>query len=1139
MQNQKIILFITFLFFNFHCIIYGQSKDIKFDHISTKQGLSHNTIHCILQDSYGFIWIGTEDGLNRYDGYEFKIYRHNILDTLSIADNFIYSVIEDEDKQLWIGTNVGGLDKFDRKNDIFIHHKHDLKNKYSISDNRINQVNEDNEGDLWLATDHGLNKFDKIKGHFTCYIHDKSDTNSISDNQILTIFEDKQNVLWIGTNNGGLNKFDKKTKIFSHYLHDPDNPNSISSNTIISIAEDNNGFLWIGTNQGLNKFSPVNKVFTRYQPDLHDANSLSNRSVSGILINQFNEIWIGTANGLNIFNSESENFSRYYHSESDERSLSANVIFSLIKDKSGIIWLGTAEGGLNKYNTDQKQFLHIKHDPNNANSLDYNVVRYLYEDNNGIIWIGTLRGLNKFDITNKQFTHYDFQDGVTSVLIDKRNELWIGTWQKGLFRVPPINTNNKNSEFNWNEMKQYQHYPDNPLSIGSNTVQHIYEDSFGNFWIGTEAGLNILNRNNDEFILLYHDPDNNESISDNRIQTHCIVEDKQHNLWVGTWNGLNRLSLNKTITSENNTFRFTRLIHEPDNINSLSDNRVISILSNNNELWIGTYGGGLNKMVIEYGTSGKESYHFVYYTEKDGLPNNSIYGILQDDINNLWLSTNKGLSKFNIKTVMFRNYFESDGLQNDQFFWGASLKLSTGEMLFGGINGFNMFYPDSISDNLFKPPVVITDFQIFNESVMIGKEYKGHIILNKPIYETNKLELTYKHKVISFEFASLDYSNPKNNKYAYKMEGFEENWNFVDKRRFVSYTNLPSGNYNFQIKATNSDGILYDSLTSINIIVNPPFWNTAWFIILEIITVLILIIVYIRLRERKLKKDKKILNRKVIERTNEIEQQKDAIKKQKNILLRQNKEITDSIIYAKRIQNALFPPEELFEQYFKNYFIINIPRDIVSGDFYWIKKVSNYTIIAVADCTGHGIPGAFMSMLGIAFLNEIIRYKDITSASEVLNELRKQIKNSLHQQGKEGETDDGMDIALCAIDYDKMQMQFAGAFNPLYMYRNNELTIIKGDKMPIGIYIDEKESFTNHEIKIEKNDCFYLFSDGYIDQFGSDDDVRFTSSRFKKLLSEIHQKSLSEQNEILKKNLLQWKVNREQVDDITVVGFRI
>ncbi|MCK4662639.1 MAG: SpoIIE family protein phosphatase [Bacteroidales bacterium] len=1268
MQNWKKNISLLILLFLYNISIYPQKANIKFDHIYTKQGLSHNTVHCILQDSYGFIWIGTEDGLNRYDGYEFKLFRHDNLDTLSISDNFIYSIIEDKDKQLWIGTNIGGLDKFDKKNEIFIHHKHDPENKFSISNNRINSILEDKDGTIWIATNNGLNSFNKSKNQFSRYLNNATDDNSINDNQILTIYEDRKGILWIGTNRGGLNRFDKKIKSFNHYIHDPENPNSISSNTVISIAEDNKGYLWIGTNHGLNKLCQIKHEFTHYQPDTKNPNSLSNRSVSCIFPNQSGEIWLGTANGLNIFNPESENFTHFYHHASHQESLSNNVINSIIKDNSGIIWIGVAEGGINKYNTKQKQFLHFKHDPNNTNSLDYNVVRYLYEDNNKIIWIGTLHGLNRFDINKNQYIHYDFQDGITTIIIDRRNELWLGTWQRGLFRIPSIDPNKFTSEFNWNKMKQYQHNSNNPNNISSNTVQDIYEDSFGNFWIGTEAGLNKFNRNNEQFILIHHDPANENSMSDNRIQTNCIVEDKQHNLWVGTWNGLNKLSLNEVMDSENNSYQFTRFMHDPDNNNSLSDNRIISILLNNDELWIGTYGGGLNRMIIKYDSVGNESYYFKYYTEKDGLSNNSIYGILKDDKENLWLSTNKGLSRFNKINEKFRNYFESDGLQGDQFFWGASLKRSTGEMLFGGINGFNMFYPDSIHDNLFKPPVLITDFQIFNQTVKIGKEYKGRIILKKPIYETNKIILTYKHKVISFKFASLDYSNPNNNKYAYKMNGFEENWNFVDKRRFVSYTNLPPGNYIFEIKATNSDGIWNESITSLIITINPPFWRTAWFIILEILTALIGIIVYIRFREKKLIKDKRILNEKVIERTKEIEQQKEEIqvqaehlskineeleklsivasktdnaviimdaegnfewvnegfirlyeltinelindfgeniikatanpnaqelikyaiqnkktinyesyfvtKSQKMIwnqttltpildenenikkliaidtdisklknaeeeISSQKEEIIDSIIYAKRIQNALFPSKEIMLNIIPEYFILDLPQGIVSGDFYWVSKLKDKIIIAVADCTGHGVPGAFMSMLGVTFLNKIVNEKNITKPNEILDRLRNNVITSLHQTGEIGEANDGMDIALITIDKKNNSLEYAGANNSAYLFRNNELTEIFADKMPIGIYSEIETPFSCQKMSIQTGDIIYLFTDGYTDQFGGSKGKKFLYKNFRILLKEIHNLPMNEQETRLFKTHRKWKENNEQVDDILIMGIKI
>ncbi|NOZ47092.1 MAG: histidine kinase, partial [Chlorobi bacterium] len=927
---------ITLIYFLLICYLssFSQNQALKFDHINTKLGLSHNTVHCILQDSYGFIWIGTEDGLNRFDGYEFKIFIHDNSDTLSISDNFIYSLYEDSDSQLWIGTNIGGLDKYDKRKEIFIHHKSIKNDVFSISDNRINTIIEDREGSLWIGTDNGLNKKERNSTKFIGY-YKNPNKSSINDNLIRTLFEDSRGIIWIGTNSGGLNKFDKKNNIFKHYVHKPDNPESISDNSVKTIAEGNNGILWVGTKRGLNMFNVDKEVFINYLHNPNNKNSLSNSDVNQILPIQKGMVWVGTTNGLSIFNQKTESFINYYHNASNQQSISNNVIFSMIKDESGLIWIGVAEGGINKYNSNSKAFSHYKNNPNNKNSIDYNVVRSFFEDEKGIIWIGTLHGLNSFNPKNQQIKHYNFAASLTTIYIDRQKTMWLGTWQAGLYRISFSVSKN---DFEWQKKKLFLKEPGNPQSISSNTIQDIYEDSAGKLWIGTEIGLNLFDRKTNTFRTFKYNALDSNSISDNRIQTHCICEDNAHNLWVGTWNGLNKLEYNK------NTYSFTRFLHNSIDSNSLSDNRVVSLYYDKSGiLWIGTYGGGLNKMTANYNIKlKKKQYSFISFSVKDGLPNNTIYGILKDNKNNLWLSTNNGLSKFNIPTNKFRNYYESDGLQDNQFFWGASLKLAGGNMLFGGINGFNMFNPDSIYDKTYKPPIIITDIQIFNHSVIIGKKYEGKIILEKPVYEAKKIELTHKHRVISIQFASLDYANPKNNKYAYRMKGLESQWNYVNNRQYVTYTNLPAGDYLFEIKATNSDGIWNENVKTLQIIISPPFWQTTWFYLLIAAIIVLLILVYIKMRE-------KILRR----RNTELEKQ---------VKLR-TKEITDSIVYSKHIQRAILPSTKSIISIFPESFMFFEPKEIIGGDFYWINEEKESIVVAVADCTGHGVPGALMSML--------------------------------------------------------------------------------------------------------------------------------------------------------------------------------
>jgi len=375
-------------------------------------------------------------------------------------------------------------------------------------------------------------------------------------------------------------------------------------------------------------------------------------------------------------------------------------------------------------------------------------------------------------------------------------------------------------------------------------------------------------------------------------------------------------------------------------------------------------------------------------------------------------------------------------------------------------------------------------------------------------------------------------------KYKYLLEGFEEEWSSWDTKTYKDYTNLNAGKYTFKVKSKNIYG-LESAIGEYEFSILPPWYKTIWAMLLYVLAAIGVIAITVKLYTRKLRLEKIRLEQIVKERTEEVVKQKDEILLQRDEIAEKNKSITDSIEYAKRIQNAVLPSKEFAQEVLPEHFILFRPRDIVSGDFYWFTKKDNLLILIAADCTGHGVPGAFMSMLGVSFINEIVNKHEVKLAGDILTHLRADVKRTLSQTGKEGEAKDGMDIALCVVDLENMKLQYAGAYNPMYMFRNNELMEFKADRMPIGIYVKEKDTFTNNEIDLQKGDVFYIFSDGYEDQFGGEDGQKFKSKNFKILLQEIHQKPMAEQREILNTNIDNWRGKWEQVDDIIVFGVRI
>ncbi|MEQ8999719.1 MAG: two-component regulator propeller domain-containing protein [Coleofasciculus sp. B1-GNL1-01] len=841
----KILFLVVLMSLSLATNALAQPSNIQFDRLTIEDGLSASTVFSILQDRQGFMWFATPDGLNQYDGYQFKLYKHNSLDHSSLSDNFVTTIYKDHLETLWIGTKNGGLNKFNKVDETFTHYQYDPNHPNSLSQNHILSIYEDQSGILWIGTEGGgLNKFDRETEQFIHYSHDPANPHSLSNNTVTSLYADKQGTLWVGTNGGGLNQFDRESQQFKHYQNEPGNPSSLSDNHILSIYEDQSGTIWIGTEGGgLNKFDEEMGQFIHYRYEPTNPDSLSSNTVGQIYEDQSGVMWIGTGSwlgtsggkGVNTFDRETETFTSYTNNPAKSTSFSDNTCLSIYEDNSGIIWFGTFSGGVNKVDRKKRKFIHYTHEPGNSNSLSENTsVMSIYEDSSGTVWIGTFGGvLEKLDRQTGEFTHYKHEpdtptslsdNAVWSIYEDKGGTLWVGTFGGGLNKF-----NRATQAF-----IHYYHDVDNPTSLSNDAVMSIYEDRQGNFWIGTfGGGLNKFDRETGQFTAYRNQPDNPQSLSDNNIWQ--LYEDKEGRFWIATHNG----GLNKF---DRKTQQFTRYQYSQDP-NSLSNNSVLSIYEDQSGiLWLGTFGGGLNKF-------DPDTESFSHYSEKDGLANDVVYGILGDDDGNLWLSTNKGLSKFNPKTETFKNYDVRDGLQSNEFNAGAYYRSQTGEMFFGGVNGFNVFYPDQVKDNPYIPSIVITEFKKLNQDIK----------LDKNISQIQELKLSYKDYVFSLEFAALNYTIPEKNQYAYKLEGFDQDWIQAGTRRYATYTNLDGGTYTFRVKGSNNDGVWNEQGTSIQIIISPPPWETGWAYTLYVLALVSTVFGYVQWRIRAQKRETALL----------------------------------------------------------------------------------------------------------------------------------------------------------------------------------------------------------------------------------------------------------------------------------------
>lgn len=829
---------------------------VKFQHLSVEQGLSQSSVLCIVQDRKGFIWFGTEDGLNRYDGYRFTTFRPDTANPYSLSYNIVYALHEDRRGRLWVGTNGGGLNRFDHRLERFVRYVTIPGNPTSISDLNVNCIYEDRDGSLWIGTTlGGLNKLlpegadDPATAVFVRYRHNPDDPGSLWDNNVTSVYRDKGGVLWIGTEGGGLNKMVPGNPVqknsrptFVRYripfvVNSPASPNNV-----MALGEDSHNMLWVGTQKGLYRFHRETGKTRRCMADTGDPTCLSHDYIRLIYEDRSGVLWIGTdGGGLNKMipgrrPEDKPTFVRYRYDSNNPYCLHNNAVESIYEDRQGILWIGLFRGGVDKlrlkddkgYYREQEQFVHYQTIPNNANSLSHNAVNAICEDPSGTLWVGTDGGgLNRITAppgTDRplEFRHYRYDPRnpsglndniITALHADRRGILWVGTYTGGLNRREG------------DKFKHYRADPQTPGSLGNNFVMAIHRDRQDDLWVGTVGGgLDRWNAPDTtaggkaEFTNFRYEAGNDNSLSDNNVM--CLYEDRAQNLWVGTVGGLNHF--------DRNTGVITRFVHNPGDPYSLGSNFVRAIYQDSSGvLWVGTNGGGLNRLVPAAST---DSASFIRYREKHGLPNDVVLGILEDDRGNLWLSTNKGLSRFNPKTGTFKNYDAKDGLQGDEFNRGAFYKSRSGEMFFGGNHGFNVFHPAGVRNNPHIPVIVLTGFRVLNRPVPIGPLPDGRIILKRSITETDAITLSHRDSVFSFEFAALHFANPSKNRFAYKMVGLEEDWNRVGSRNFVSYSTLPPGDYTFRVKGANSDGAWNETGVSIAITITPPFWKTWWFL---------------------------------------------------------------------------------------------------------------------------------------------------------------------------------------------------------------------------------------------------------------------------------------------------------------------
>ncbi|RQH32893.1 hybrid sensor histidine kinase/response regulator [Okeania hirsuta] len=801
-------------------------KFTKFKHITSKDGLPEDRVWNIVQDNDGFMWFAMNGGLIRYDGNGMKIFQHDPNNPGSLSSDRTRDLLIDRSGTLWITTWNAGLNQYVPSTESFTHYYHDPDNPQSLSSDALRAIHEDSQGNLWIGTlGGGLNKLNRNTGKFTRYQHDSTNPHSLINNDVFKIYEDSKGVLWIATY-GGLERFDYETEKFTHYQHDPNDPHSLSDNVVRGIYEDSRGNLWVGTQNGLNTLDRETQKFTRYQYNPDNINKSDNNTVFTVsaVEDDAGFVWFATwGNGLYRFDPQTKTFTHYEHNSGDPYSLSHDNTLPLYKDEVGKLWIPT-ERGVSILDLLGKSFIHYRAIPGDDNSLKHNGTNAIYEDRSGIVWIGGSGGLTRFDRNSGQFTHYEYNPNnpnslnnptVKSICQDQKRNLWIGTIGGGLNKL----------NLKTNQFTHYVHDPSNPNSLSNNLIHDVEcESQTGKIWIGTwGGGLNQFDPETEKFTHYTHDPDNPKSLLNNQIRV--LNEDREGRLWIGTLIGLDKFD------PKTKTFNHYYYRANDKNIigHNLSTAATIQDIyeDQQGQLWVGSSSG--------LGKYDDRQDKFIQYTaDRHGLPRDSIYGILEENTSNdekgrgLWLShSSKGLTRFNPETGSIQNYDVRDGLQSNAFLYStAQHKTKDGTLWFGGVNGITAFYPEQIQDNPSIPTVFITDFKLENKLVPIGE----NSVLKESILKTKHLTLSYKDRIFSFRFAALNFQSPEKNRYKYKLEGFDRDWNEVSsKDNSATYTNLDPGNYVFRAIASNNDGLWNEQGVSIKITITPPWWETLWF----------------------------------------------------------------------------------------------------------------------------------------------------------------------------------------------------------------------------------------------------------------------------------------------------------------------
>ncbi len=1055
-----------------------EQNPIGFQFYDIAQGLSSSYLRCMLEDKNGNIWFGTGGGgVCKYDGLEFMQYA----EPQGLPNNFVVSMIESQNGDLWFGTDGGGACRFDG-NSFYT-----LSEKEGLPNNAVWSILEDKAGNIWIGTaGGGLAKYDGKS--ITVFNKD----NGFPTNYVISLALDRDGNVWMGSYGDGVIRYDgNRFTVFTE-------EDGLSNGNVTCIMQEKNGGIWFGTDGGGASCFDGQRF-----SQLTTENGLTNNSINAIAQDNSGLIWFATS-GSGICSFDGTSITCYTETE----GLSNNRVLSLLQDRNDDLWIGTDGHGVTKF--DRSCFMHFTKNE----GLPVNVIYKTMEDHNHNLWFGTNGGgVSRFD--GKNYFTYTEDEGLSgnrvwSLLEDHENNMWFGTNGEGACKFDGQN---------------FYHYTEGE-GLSGNIIYCMLEDCHHNIWFGTNGGgmccfdgksfTHFTKKEGFNFDIVY-----------------AIFEDKDANLWFATDGG-------GACKFDGKTFSyFTKE-------QGLASNVIYSIFQDNyKNIWFGTDENGISRY------DGKK---FTTFSEKDGLTNNRVWSITQDNQHNIWLGTESGLTKINCRnnneTPEFTAFNMSDGFLGNDNLQNSAFLDSKGFIWWGTGKMLTRYDPTRDISDQNGPLMHLKNIKLHFEEVpwihlklhnQIGFDGITFSKLQQwyPIPENLKLDYFQNH--LSFNFVGINYKSQNKILYSYTLEGLEDKWTPMTSNTEAVFGNLPPGKFIFKMKAINKDKI-WSKVYSYPFSISPPWWQTWWFRLSILIIGITGFIVFLHIRMASFRKRQKELEEIVEQRTAEVVQQRVLVEEKQ-------KEIVDSINYAKRIQRSILPPPNEINDILGDHFVLFKPKDIVSGDFYWATLVHTtdgktptipLSVVAAVDCTGHGVPGALMSIISNTLLNQTIKNNLINSPSQALDFLNDELPKNLKTQ-KTGEIiRDGMDIAMCAIHRGNKTIHFAGANNSLYYVRNGKLFEVSGDKQAIsGSTDDLKRPFTNHIVQMEKDDVIYLFTDGFADQFGGPKGKKFKHKQLESLLTEIAHLPMKEQEKILENKFESWKGSLDQVDDVTAIGLRI